>query len=326
MTEDLMSSMGTALAHDPELTSMLLQSLDTGHVGLCLCDELDLIRYANPAFCGAFFPHYAGDRIPFIDAIAAAIDGKTGIRLENFTLPEFVARVARRRKGSGRRFDFAVDMIDGSWWWVNDFKLSNGWLLAVASEISTIKNEEFLLRSAHDTAVQASRTDYLTGLANRRYGFERAELALIEFRENRLPLSIALVDIDHFKQVNDTYGHDIGDKVLVHCAEIFRSWLGPQDQVSRIGGEEFLLVMPGISASRAERGIGDFLRSTPPLPLGPGKEPLPFTLSAGVATAHDSDTLSDLLHRADVALYAAKAKGRHRVELVRRKQDSVPVV
>ena len=317
---------------DPALAGLVLASLTAGHVGVCLSDAEDRVRYVNGAFSTRFFGQPRDIPFGFVDALADAIRVGRGIKLTTLPLEAFVARVRERRASSRERFDFAVDMTDGSWWWVNDHKLPNGWLLAVASDISGIKDEEFRLRHAHAAALKSAQTDFLTGLANRRHGFERAEAAVTDFRENRLPLSIALIDIDHFKRINDTYGHDVGDRVLVHCADTLARSIGPQDQISRIGGEEFLVVMPGISAARAERRLEQVLLRFSPLrgdplrgdPLGddPTRDSTdqgpPYTVSAGVTSAHPADSLKDLLHRADVALYAAKAKGRHRVELNRK--------
>lgn len=300
---------------DREGSDVLIKALARTHVGICLCDERDDIRYVNDAFRAAFFPDLPSTGINFVEAIAAAIAAGKGIKLDSMALDPFVLRVKERRKNAGPRYDFTVDLTDGSWWFVNDRKLDNGWMLVVATEISTIKQEELALRSAHETALKASHTDFLTGLPNRRSGIEQARIALEEFRSNRLPLTVAVVDIDHFKSINDRYGHDVGDAVLVHFAETLRSRLGPRDQISRLGGEEFLVVMPETSPSRGQARLQRLLRSLRAADPGQGKPSVPFSFSAGLTSAEHSEDLQSLLARADTALYSAKEHGRARVEV-----------
>jgi len=291
---------------DGNLIPLLLQALDVGHAGICLCDEQDYVCYANRAFRAAFFPDLPDEPIGFVDAIAAAIASGKGIKLESMPLPSFIGRVKERRRSGPPRYDFTVDLADGSWWWVNDHRLANGWILVVATEISSIKHEEFRLRHEHAAAMQDARTDFLTGLPNRRSGMEHADAALQEFHSNRLPLSVAVIDIDHFKRINDTYGHDVGDAVLLHFAQALTAELGPRDHLSRIGGEEFMITMPSAPASRAEKRLDRLIQELRPMIRGAGRHPIGYAFSAGLASASRSDDLKTLLARADSALYSAK--------------------
>ena len=230
-------------------------------------------------------------------------------------LDEFIPRVRERRRTGPERYDFTVDLRDGSWWWVNDRRMSNGWTLVVATDISSIKYEEFRLRDAHASALKASETDFLTGLPNRRSGVAQAEAELNEFRANRLPLTIAVLDIDRFKRINDTYGHEAGDMVLVRFAQAVRSGVNSRDHVSRLGGEEFLVTMPDTTAPRAALRIQRLLHKLGPIECGPEHQPVQISFSAGLATAHHSEELSSLMARADSALYSAKNQGRSRVAI-----------
>ena len=300
-----------------ELMIALTQALAATHAGICLCDEQDNIRYVNPAFSTAFFLEAPRQPRNFVEALAEAIARGKGIRLESRSLPEFIERTKRRRRTGNERYDFAVDLVDGTWWWINDRRLSNGWMLAVATDISSVKQEEFRLRNEHASAVTASQTDFLTGLANRRHGMELAQIALEEHRANRLPLSIAILDIDHFKRVNDVYGHHVGDEALVAFARALRHGLKAHDQVSRLGGEEFMVVMPETSASRAAGRLQKLMRNMPPVEQGFGSQPLRIWFSAGLAEVHHKEDLKSILARADAALYTAKVQGRRRVEVSR---------
>jgi len=157
-------------------------------------------------------------------------------------------------------------------------------------------------------------TDVLTGLNNRRQVMERLDE---EFqRAVRLGESICLIsiDIDHFKRINDTYGHPFGDLVLKSVADRMQSGVRPYDIVGRVGGEEFIIVVPSSpsdeAVSLAERIIAAISRET----ITEGKVQVTVTVSAGVAVISPNDTgIDDLLRRADRALYQAKAEGRNRV-------------
>jgi two-component system chemotaxis response regulator CheY len=160
--------------------------------------------------------------------------------------------------------------------------------------------------------------DTLTGLFNRRAIQERAEADLSRALREQTPLSVALLDIDHFKAVNDTHGHDVGDQALRLVAEVLTANIRGYDAVGRWGGEEFLVVLPGDSlidaAIVAERIRVSVTEIT--LELAGGKR-LPLTASLGIAswpgTASQPLTLDQLIHQADEALYRAKSEGRNRV-------------
>lgn len=161
-------------------------------------------------------------------------------------------------------------------------------------------------RLAQQLARLAS-TDALTQLRNRR-GFDALR------REQRqaltLPLTVAMLDIDHFKQINDTYGHGVGDHILRQLARTLREVLRREDEAIRYGGEEFALVLRGTDGEGA-RVLLDRLRAR----VAMLDTPVPFTFSAGYASVRPGEEgLDAALARADAALYAAKAKGRDRIE------------
>lgn len=157
--------------------------------------------------------------------------------------------------------------------------------------------------------------DELTGVANRRRFFEVAERDLAAAQLHGRPMHALMIDIDHFKRVNDSYGHPIGDEVIRAVAQRLRHQTRETDILGRYGGEEFALVFADVGASAAE--FAERLRSTvggDPIRTAAG--PVPVTVSIGVATHHTPDTtMADLLARADAALYRAKRAGRDRIAL-----------
>lgn len=167
-------------------------------------------------------------------------------------------------------------------------------------------NHELQLQNA-DLSEQA-RVDPLTGLANRRELGTALEDALRDARGDEAPLCLALLDIDHFKDINDSYGHAAGDEVLVQVASSLRSNAGGLGTIARHGGEEFAWLMPFTGLGEAHR-LCETLRET----VAYASQALPVTVSIGLVQAQPDDTVAVLMQRADHALYGAKRGGRDRV-------------
>jgi diguanylate cyclase (GGDEF)-like protein len=155
----------------------------------------------------------------------------------------------------------------------------------------------------------------LTTLWNRRQGLEFLQQAFAAFKRYRHVLSVAMVDIDHFKRINDTYGHQCGDQALRHVANILRKACRKADAVARWGGEEFLLILPSTGSAGARVAAERFRMrlNGQPVRFDTGSE-CSITVSAGVAQCDDQG-YDAALNRADKALYLAKSRGRNRVEL-----------
>lgn len=173
----------------------------------------------------------------------------------------------------------------------------------------------------HDQLVHASRIDGKTGLLNAGTWEREAATQVARAARTRTPLAVALVDIDHFKAVNDTYGHLVGDRALREIGDAFKLLLRDYDLVGRFGGEEFVLLLPqtrGHDAYRIAERIRTYIADAPiRAPAEPGADPLRVTVSIGVA-ALDSyrRDLTELLAAADGALYRAKQAGRNQVHMV----------
>jgi diguanylate cyclase (GGDEF)-like protein len=171
------------------------------------------------------------------------------------------------------------------------------------------------LALSFDRAHHLSMRDPLTGLFNRRYLDETMEREMERARREGASVGVIVLDLDHFKRLNDTYGHDAGDHVLARTGELLRHLARGSDIACRFGGEEFALILPGatlaVAADRAE-AIRALFESTPF--EYEGKRLPPMTLSAGVSALAPGDgDWGQSLHQADRALYAAKQSGRNRV-------------
>ncbi len=181
--------------------------------------------------------------------------------------------------------------------------------------ISTI-SRSFLreLRTAEGKLVEMATRDSLTGLLTRREMFRLAEWEGARALRQDRPLSALMVDIDHFKRVNDTRGHGTGDAVLKGVAQAIRSTLREYDVLCRYGGEEFLAVMPETPLEQGRMAAERLREYVESLKLAvDGGEPVRLTVSIGLALLQPGETLEELIARADAALYAAKESGRNRV-------------
>jgi diguanylate cyclase (GGDEF)-like protein/PAS domain S-box-containing protein len=195
---------------------------------------------------------------------------------------------------------------DGSWHWLrwsSQLSSDESLLYARAADVTELKRieaeREELLGKVQDMA----RHDSLTGLPNRRALEEQLPREMARACRHRSPLCVAIIDIDHFKDYNDSHGHLAGDEVLRECARAWDSALRGEDTIVRFGGEEFLVLLPDTGPEEAAE-IVERLRMTTPM----GQ-----TCSAGLASWDFAETIDELLGRADKALYMAKAGGRNQL-------------
>lgn len=171
------------------------------------------------------------------------------------------------------------------------------------------------LRQREQKILELSRRDGLTGIWNRRYLMERLEHELAVARRSQRPLSLILLDLDHFKHVNDCYGHATGDQVLIEAASALQTCIRDIDHLGRYGGEEFVILLPFCDTDMAVAIAERCRRHIEALQITAGDTRIPVTSSFGVTTLPAGATSSgeDLTHSADIGLYRAKAEGRNRV-------------
>lgn len=193
-------------------------------------------------------------------------------------------------------------------------------LLLIYPLIRTQAREEGKLRAMtaslsarSETLEHAALTDPLTGMQNRRYFDDALREYLEEFGKIDRPVGLLILDLDHFKQVNDTHGHDVGDLVLREVSNCLQEFTRYHDVVARLGGEEFAIVAPNMDTDMLAKLAERIRKAIASLTVTNGNVRLRVTASAGLAVWDGREDADDLFRRADRMLYQAKRQGRNRV-------------
>jgi diguanylate cyclase (GGDEF)-like protein len=181
---------------------------------------------------------------------------------------------------------------------------------------SNLENEIEERKKTQAKLEELATTDPLTGLLNRRHFFERFEEELDRAVRINVPISVVMVDIDHFKRVNDQHGHLVGDQVLIEIAKRINSSLRKIDTICRYGGEEFAILLPGTDLTQAEQVAERVWRKVADTPIKRAGVEVSVSVSLGVANKEQKESMTSntLINHADQALYAAKKAGRNQVK------------
>ena len=186
--------------------------------------------------------------------------------------------------------------------------------LIAVQDVSSLADAMDALRQSRRRAEELAATDPLTGVANRRQFLDLGEKALSHARRNDNPCTILMLDIDHFKEINDRYGHPSGDEVLCMIVRVFRQTLRRSDIVARVGGDEFSILLLDTDTKIGQITADRLRKSVTAESLLFDDQEIQVHLSIGVAGLQpESDNLEKLILRADNALYEAKRNGRNRV-------------
>lgn len=289
----------------------LLRLQEDSPVLIGLYDPSEVLRYANRSFRQAY-GIAPGEVIAWVDILRRNYANGEGARIETDDFESWLASV-RSRRGKQAYRCFEVDLCDGRWYWMTQTQDAQGWMLCVSSEISALRSGERGLRLERDIALRVAQTDVLTGISNRAHITqqlgERLELLRLEGKS----CGLVMMDLDHFKAVNDAYGHHNGDLVLKHFAKTVMGALRRLDGFGRMGGEEFMLLLPDTQPTQME-GIVErilrMLRQSHPLVEHPE---FFYTCSAGMLMLRPEVDQATSYQLADAALYSAKRAGRDRL-------------
>lgn len=297
---------------DPETLVQTLKLLEHSTALVGIYDAEDRLRYANDAFRQAWWIE-KGEHPTWTEIMRRNYNLQRGTIIKADNLENWLQSTkARRGKNSKRAFE--TDLHDGRWIWMTETTLENGWMICIAGDVTCIRKDERSLRQDRDMALIASQTDELTGLPSRRFAFSRLKSILETKPVGSLPqCCLAVLDIDHFKRINDIHGHLTGDLVLKTFAALTQPLIRKVDLLGRVGGEEFILIMPAIKFDEAKTMVEALLDECRRACILEKHPRLQFTCSAGLASSRENEPHESLFRRADLALYEAKQAGRDRL-------------
>jgi diguanylate cyclase (GGDEF)-like protein len=291
-----------------ELTS-LRAALDQSEVGVVLLDPEMRAQFINRAFRRLWrLPEDVAARKPaFVGLMYHGRNAKTFMVPANQV--DFIAeQTALIRAGDEQPVD--IRLANG------EVIRSRCKVLDDGGRMVTYGNVSDLVRNADEMAELAMK-DTLTGIYNRRHFMARLDSEWKRFRRYERPLSILMLDIDHFKSINDRYGHDVGDQVIVAVAQLCATQTRDSDVAARIGGEEFAIVLPETNLDDACAAAERLRTAVAEHPFATRTGALNVTVSLGAALAEANVAgIAELMKRADEALYAAKHAGRNCVAAV----------
>lgn len=219
-----------------------------------------------------------------------------------------------RAEGTAVAGYFRVCHADGNWRWLEAMATS---LLGIESINGTVLSLRDVTEHKHleEELGRLAFQDSLTGLPNRAWFMERLDQAVARARRHGASAAVLFVDLDGFKEVNDTYGHDAGDAVLVQVAERLRGCVRQEDTIARLGGDEFLVLIEDLTYPEQTRVVAERIVEAHAVPFAIGGPTVTVTASVGISGSLLGATPEEIVAQADTAMYLAKAGGKHRFEL-----------
>lgn len=282
--------------------------------GYAIFSADDILVCANNAFLGTFnqtVNSMVG--LSFTEIIRLAFTEKTGPKIDTDDIEQWLVLIEKERRNRNFRL-FEVDLVDGRWFLFSEQLLPTGELLLQTKDITKQKILELHLNERTRSLTDLALTDELTRIANRRSFVASVQSEISRCERLNYRVALLLLDIDYFKSVNDSYGHQAGDDVLQQVALRISSILREYDIFGRIGGEEFGVFLAETDRETALQVAERLRRLIAIEPFVIAGRPLTITISIGVATG-EGQSFESLYGEADTALYKAKSAGRNQVAI-----------
>ena len=298
--ERLAEALGRSKAEAEEAHAVLHEAVMTLVDGFALFDAQERLIACSPAYAAPYgIKPKAMTGMSFVQTLDWLVEHSKSDERGRLNT-DCAARLERFRCAAGVPNEL---FLQGRWYELRDTRTPSGMTIVLRSDITERKQSEAELR-------RLATVDDLTGAFNRRHFLSEGNDALRRCATNDAPATLVMFDVDHFKRVNDTFGHAAGDQVLAAIGDLTRVTVRPYDLVARLGGEEFALFMPEARGARA--AVERLRAKIAGLAFTGPDGRFSVTASFGVAERRDGDTIEVLLGRADKALYRAKAEGRNR--------------
>lgn len=301
----------------PDLKQFLIvsESLEKTKNAVCIIDSNLTFTFCNQVMTDLIgLSHQQVIGRPQDEVIEQAHRQGTGVNLEGQTLNEFLDFI-RSNQRQYSQHEFVLPTMDNKYYKLSRITISSGEHVVFGTDITELVDTQKQLEQTLEQLDSLANTCDLSGIPNRRHIMDCLNKEFCRAKRYGSTFAVVIADIDHFKKVNDTYGHGVGDQAIIHFAELISENLRDSDMIGRVGGEEFAILLPNTNLQQAQI-YADRVReevANTPLVLG-SKERLALTSSFGLAEFSATDkSVSDLFNRADKALYKAKEAGRNQV-------------
>lgn len=297
-----------------KVTRLIIEALKASQDGFGVFDQDDLLIFCNEELANNFGlnAHQALGK-SFEDMLRISYASGTGVIADD-DVDSMVKRAKASRLQQGF-VSFESARAQGSWLKVSRLKTKNDYIYIYSTDITQLKKTESALREALLHVENLAATDSLTGISNRRHFIETGTIEFERSKRYQHSLSVLMLDIDHFKSINDTFGHQAGDQVLKAITECCSTLLRSSDSFGRLGGEEFSILLPDTDIEAAGTTAQRVLNAVAALKVNYDSQVIRFTTSIGVAQmSMQCKNLEELMNQSDEALYQAKHSGRNRME------------
>lgn len=293
---------------------VLIQHVGRSETGIAVIDADDRFLYCNRTFIAMFgLEEFLPIGRTHDEFLSWMYHHRIGNGKGNATLGEWMAQIHTLYRAHTYHSS-EVELNNGRWVLVAQQLHRNGHIVSVCTDITRSKETELALLVAYSELERLAMTDELTEVANRRHFLARLESERMRALRYAHRTSLVMLDLDHFKQVNDRFGHPAGDEVLRHFARLLRSHIRSEDFVGRLGGEEFAVLIPETGHSGAHALMERIRHELALVTLDSVAPGFGYTFSAGIAELRltESAGCKEWIHEADQALYRAKTSGRNR--------------
>ena len=298
-----------------KLMSHIIEALEISKDGFGIFDPKDILVFCNNELASNFGLN-VGDALgkSFEEMLRNSHASGYGVIADNDDVDAMIQRAIKSRLQPGF-VSFETERLDGRWMKVSRIRTNDNYLIIYSTEITQLKETEFALVAAVEDIKKLANTDELTNSSNRRHFLEQSSNEFERSKRYGHSLTLLALDIDHFKSVNDTYGHHAGDEVLKEFTKACKSQLRKSDIFGRVGGEEFSILLPDSDDYGAKVTAKRILKSIASLKVNYQDKIINLTVSIGIAEmSTQSQDLAELMKLADEALYRAKHNGRNRLE------------
>lgn len=296
------------------IEDILLDAIVQTNDAFGVFDAEDKVVFFNYPFCELFAQtEQAILSQSFEQLIRSCFERKAGVNVETDDIEAWLTMANLKRRSAPYR-SFEVDTCDGRWLRLTEMIVGD-YIVTYGTDVTASKELELELVETKNKLQQLAATDYLTGIYNRRQFNKMAVQELLRCERKKLHATLMLLDIDHFKHINDTYGHACGDAILVGFTDRIRGELRSYDIFARIGGEEFAVLLPEVCNEKANMIAERYLKKIAEVPFYYNGEYITVTTSIGLSESYPNvKTLDYALQSADKFLYQAKQQGRNRAE------------